>query len=148
MNNLYFDIDGVLNTEEDWKLGVGRLHLAAVENFCKLVKEGYTPILTSSWRTGFIAPVDPQNSPQIKDLEKELGRYGIRIAGKVPDLNSKSRDELIEYYQKRHPSDDYLILDDDKSEYRSVNEHNYFTDHRKGLTKEDLVKIRIIQKTK
>lgn len=138
INNLYFDIDGVLNTEKDWNLGVGRLDADAVENFCKLVKLGFTPILTSSWRTGFSAPLDPFNSPQIKNLEQELSKYGIKIAGKVPDVKSKSRDELIDYYQRRHPTNHYLVLDDDENEFETLPNNIYLTDFHTGLTKDDL----------
>lgn len=142
MRYLFFDADGVLNTTADWKIGNGRLNKEAVRNFCELVKEhDLMPIITSTWRTGFLGTRDPDNSPQVKALEDELGIYGVYIKDKTPVTRNHSRDEEIHYYESRHPSDDYLILDDDKSEYKVINDKNYFTDCNTGLTKEDVKKI-------
>ncbi len=142
MRYIYFDADGVLNTSADWKIGNGRLNKEAVKNFCQLVKKhDLTPIITSSWRTGFLGTGNPENSPQIKALEGELGKYGVLIKDKTPITRNHSRDEEIQYYQSRHPSDGYIIIDDDESEYKVITDRNYFTDCGKGLTKEDIKNI-------
>ena len=107
---------------------------------------GFTPILTSSWRTGFVAPQDAQNSPQIKNLEQELLKYGAQIDGKVPNIKSKSRDELIDYYQRRHPTEHFLVLDDDICEYKIIPMYTYLTDFRVGLTKDDIKRIQAMTK--
>lgn len=139
---LYFDIDGVLNTENEWKRGNGLLNEKNVENFCKLVKElRLTPIITSSWRAGFIKEDDPGNSPQIRNLEEKLKKHGIYIAGKTPETKDHTRNEEIKYHLKRNPNSGYIILDDDESEYEYIDEHNYFTESKKGLIEEDIKKI-------
>ena len=142
MRFIYFDADGVLNTSADWRLGNGRIDAEAVKNFCDLVKENdLIPIITSTWRTGFLGTGNPENSPQIKTLEGELGKYGVFIKDKTPITRSHSRDEEIQYYQSRHPSEGYIIIDDDESEYKVITDRMYFTNCDKGLTKTDIKNI-------
>ena len=70
-------------------------------------------ILISSWKNGFISSHNEKNTPQIKELEAQLDRYGIRIVGKVCD--NRYRD-----YLKEHPSiKEYVVVDDDIKEYSS-----------------------------
>ena len=69
--------------------------------------------MISSWKNGFISSHNEKNTPQIKELEAQLDRYGIRIGGKVCD--NRYRD-----YLKEHPSiKEYVVVDDDIKEYSS-----------------------------
>ena len=75
-------------------------------------------ILISSWKNGFISSHNEKNTPQIKELEAQLDRYGIRIVGKVCD--NRYRDYAVRDYLKEHPSiKEYVVVDDDIKEYSS-----------------------------
>lgn len=94
--------------------------LSAVIVFAVFVKniEKLVFILISSWKNGFISSHNEKNTPQIKELEAQLDRYGIRIVGKVCD--NRYRDYAVRDYLKEHPSiKEYVVVDDDIKEYSS-----------------------------
>ena len=143
---IFFDIDGVLNKTSQWRT-MYSLDKDLVANFCNLVKkDGLMPIMTSSWRGGFVKSGSKDNIPQIKTLEEMFSAYGVRIAGKTPIFKGKSRDLEIERYLFYHPSSKYVILDDDRSEYESIDEHNYFVSSERGLEKGDVKQIQKLLK--
>lgn len=118
---IFLDIDGVLNTEYMWK------KLYSIDDDCiKRFGETYKGskvILISSWKTGFVSSGNNRNSIQIKELEEKLLTYQIRIVGKVQD--APYRDIAIKNFLKEHSSiKEYVILDDDISEYSSRNISN------------------------
>ena len=85
--------------------------------FCEKYREARI-ILISSWKNGFISSHNEKNTPQIKELEAQLDRYGIRIVGKVCD--NRYRDYAVRDYLKEHPSiKEYVVADDDIKEYSS-----------------------------
>ena len=99
---IFLDIDGVLNKESDWSKPFS-LNSDCIRRFCEKNREARI-ILISSWKNGFISSHNEKNTPQIKELEAQLDRYGIRIVGKVCD--NRYRD-----YLKEHPSiKEYLSL--------------------------------------
>ena len=137
----FFDIDGVLNTSADWsRQYTFRKNLVA--NLCTLVKErNLDLIMTSSWRTGFINPMDKENLPHVKKLEESMAEFGVVIKAKTPIFKGKARDLEIRRYLSYHPYDRCIVIDDDKSEYSSVDGLTIlFTDSAKGFDKETLKK--------
>lgn len=132
----FFDIDGVLNTSSSWGRQYSlRRDLAA--NLCSFVKErNLDLIMTSSWRIGFISPMDKDNLPQIKQLEKIMAEYGATIKGKTPIFKGKARDLEINRYLACHPYDRVIVIDDDRGEYASLDNMTFlFTDSAKGFDK-------------
>ena len=88
-----------------------------IRRFCEKYREARI-ILISSWKNGFISSHNEKSTPQIKELEAQLDRYGIRIVGKVCD--NRYRDYAVRDYLKEHPSiKEYVVADDDIKEYLS-----------------------------
>ena len=59
----FFNVDGLLNRTKDWKkhftIDYGLVHL-----FCFFIaKNDLVPVMTSSWRVGFIGTGDVANAP-------------------------------------------------------------------------------------
>lgn len=129
---IFLDIDEVLNRKKEWKHPY-TLNEENVRHFCEFAKKSKGKIiLTSSWRSGFISSHHPKNTPQIKRLEELLDKYGTRILGKTPVLHKK-RDVEIREFLKKHPEEEYIIIDDDKNEFQEISERNMFVDANKGF---------------
>lgn len=131
---LFFDIDGVLNRESDWKRPF-TLNPGCVEAFCDMVrqlanKEEVQLVSVSTWRRG--------TSDDI--VAEAFARYGLAVSGKTP-VSDKGRQAEVEYYLRRHPNNRYLIIDDDLSLYADYGRLNIYTpDYRTGFTKKDIKK--------
>ena len=139
----FFDIDGVLNKSSDWRVKLYSLDIECVKLFCAFVKKyDLKLIIISSWRSGFISSGNLNNSINIKTLEDILSKYDVQIYSSTPILKGKSRDYEIKRFLFYHPSEQYVILDDDLSEYEEVPLKLILTDSNKGLTKSDLSKAR------
>ncbi len=136
---LFFDIDGVLNKESMWKTNFS-LDKNLVEVFCGLCRKlNAVPIITSSWRTGFVSTNSDENVDHIKRLEKMLLENDVRICGKTEILRGRKRDREIERYRILHDEQaGYIIIDDDPAEYETVTDRMYFTDSKTGLTEKDV----------
>ena len=135
---IFFDIDGVLNKKSQWTK-MYSLDAGCIAHFASLVNKTKAKIvISSSWRTGFKAAHDSENSGPIRDLEKELDRFGISIYDKTPILRGRKRDIEIERWLYFNPTEKYLILDDDESEYGTITEKNYFVDCKTGITERDV----------
>lgn len=118
---VFLDIDGVLNTEADWNRPF-QLNDACVKRFGEAYRNERV-ILISSWRNGFVSAKNAKNTTQIRELEDKLSKYNIRIVGKTEDV--QYRDEAVSHFLKNHPSiTEYIIIDDDSSEYKSRNTEN------------------------
>ena len=76
---IFLDIDGVLNKESDWSKPFS-LNSDCIRRFCEKNREARI-ILISSWKNGFISSHNEKNTPQIKELEAQLDRYGILFSG-------------------------------------------------------------------
>ena len=144
---IFLDVDGVLNCKSDWKrpFSLNKSCILAFSELCKLIGKPVC-ILSSTWRAGLSKYI---SSEQVDNLLKKLSEEGISISDSTP-VSSKSRQEEIAYYLKRHcdNTDRYLILDDDKSLFPNPDSINlYITDHLTGLTKKDLPKIRKMLKS-
>lgn len=137
---IFLDIDGVLNRREDWRIPYS-LNEECIDNFARAMK-GFDIriILTSSWRKGFVSRGNQNNLPQIRALEKKLYERGLYIAG-IVDKANPSRMGAIHDFLKAHPGE-YIILDDDLSEYTSRPKNLYLVDCTTGISKKDVSKIR------
>jgi len=111
---IFLDFDGVLNNRERWKdhqqvdprcstamldpLGVWRLKQIVSSTGAKIV-------VTSTWR----------NIYPLEQLSGFLWKYGIErgtIIGKTPKIGRRGHE--ISHWLKKHPVDNYIILDDDQ----------------------------------
>lgn len=111
---IFLDVDGVLNTEEDWHhpLTLNRACVRAFQSALDLAAarfEDVSVILSSSWRLGW----NPENQPRHL---RELCRV-VTIAGITPQAQSAlpkgQRGREIRYYLNRHALDAYVVVDDD-----------------------------------
>lgn len=116
---IFLDIDGVLNTQNDWKHPY-TINKTCFKNFIKTVKKCSNPkiILISSWRKGWFSNYE-KCSPQVKDLIKQLNVYGLSINGKTIISEQKDRAYEINYFLQNHEKDKYIIFDDDLTEYKT-----------------------------
>ena len=80
---IFLDVDGVLNTEEDWKRRKYSLNNACVTAFCRLLSCLHEPkvILSSTWRNGIAR--DGTTAVHIDDLLKALEPAGIMFLDKT-----------------------------------------------------------------
>lgn len=138
---VFFDIDGVLNHEDMWKKNY-TLDKACVERFCHIVRKlNARPVIISSWRNGFISSGNDNNADYIRNLENMLSAYDVKIYAKTETLKGRFRDDEIIRYLTLYGEESYIILDDDKNEYRKILPNTYITDSRAGLTQRDGKKI-------
>lgn len=132
---IFLDIDGVLNKKEDWKHPFV-LNDENMDVFNMFLKRINNPriILISSWRKGFVSPGNQNNAPYIKELEDRI-RYG-RIVGKISDTIT-DRQKGIEMFLSEHPGD-YIVFDDDKTEYKYEQDNLVLINCNTGLTTKDV----------
>ena len=138
---IFLDVDGVLNTEEDWHrpLTLNRSCVNAFQSALELAAtrfEDVSVILSSSWRLGW-------NSEQQPRHLRELCR-AIPIAGITPQAQSAlpkgQRGREIRYYLKRHEMDAYVVIDDDIELFSQEDREEMpilLTDARTGFTLSD-----------
>ena len=143
---IFLDIDGVLNMQADWARN-GSLNQKNIEAFARFANQvpGSRIILTSSWRKGFVSRNNKANSPQIQALEKALSKYGLSVLGKTDD-KEPNRLEAIEQFLAAHPGE-YIILDDDISEYGKPVKNLFLIDCKRGFTEADSKKCLKLVKT-
>lgn len=136
MSYIFLDIDGVLNKESDWRK-MFTVNADCINEFCDFYNSvGGRVILISTWKNGYYGKNNPSNADYIKILEKRVSIYG-----KIEDGD---RLEQIKKYVKEHDIVNYVIIDDDKTEYSQVDSHICFIDAKKGFTSRDSVKCRKI----
>lgn len=137
---IFLDVDGVLNTEKDWK-NHPSVNEKCIRNLAAALSgTGAKIILTSSWRKGFISRNNPNNSPQIRMLEQALEKQGLSVRGTVnPD--ESDRLSAIREFLSKHP-DKSIILDDDISEYTKRPENLLLTNSKQGFTEKDAQKLK------
>ena len=132
---IFLDIDGVL----DQLQGNYYLDIKCIENLailCKNLKA--TIVLTSSWRLGYSNL--GKCSPQVEKLKLIFSKYNIKISGRTANLGDRTI-EILDYI-KRYNVKNYVILDDDKSEFkRGLLDNTYIVNYRTGLTKDDIKQL-------
>lgn len=140
---VFLDVDGVLNTEEDWSRKVYSLNDHCVTAFLRLLENLPEPhiVLSSSWRTGIAN--DGTTAVHVEDILRALAPAGIHQMDKTGFSPDGSRSKEIDHYLIRHPADSYLILDDDPQLFalKDKTPRLYLTDAHKGLTDKDVDKI-------
>ena len=133
----FFNVDGLLNRSSDWRKPF-TIDYGLANFFCFFLSEyNLIPVLTSSWRLGFIEAGDYRNAPYIKELEDIFDSYGLKIYDKTPVLKGRTRDKEIERFLYFHKGKDYIVIDGDPDEYDKTNEHVYFIDPKSGFTPRD-----------
>ena len=74
------------------------------------------------------------NLPHIKHLERAMAESGMAIKGKTPVFKGNVRDLEIQKYLSYHPYSRCIVIDDDRSEYSSMDDFIFvFTDPAKGF---------------
>lgn len=140
---VFLDVDGVLNTEEDWKRRKYSLNNDCVTAFCRLLSCLHEPkvILSSTWRNGIAR--DGTTAVHIDDLLKALEPAGIMLLDKTGIAPDGSRTKEIDFYLRRHPEERYIILDDDPTlfDQQKNTPHLYLTSSKTGLTDADVDRI-------
>lgn len=141
---LFLDVDGVLNTTEDWKRKLYSLNPTCVAAFCELLGHIEDPkiVLSSTWRNGIAR--DQSTPVHIGNLLDALASAGITTLDKTGTSPDGSREKEIDHYLRRHEPDSYLILDDDPAMFDHKEKTNrlYLVDSKTGLTIRDVKKIR------
>lgn len=134
MKIIFLDVDGVLNQLQ--KYHVDR---KCVKLLSGVVTSDVRIVLTSSWRMGFDRNID-KCSEQVKKLRKIMQEYGIDVLYRTEKLGDR-REEVLSWLNGKN-IDSYVILDDDKSEYSSLNGLNfYLVNHKTGLVQKDIKNI-------
>ncbi|MBR1851734.1 MAG: hypothetical protein IJ794_00960 [Lachnospiraceae bacterium] len=145
---VFFDVDGVLNHESDWRgqrFFINSRCLSVFKDFVAFLEAKYhtDPILItcSTWRAGFDHK-NNQNADAVSILEQKFRAVNLSIRGATP-VSKKTRQEEIEYFIRRNDVRAYIVIDDDESLYNRPDEINlYVPDYRKGLTDKDLKQLK------
>lgn len=134
-------VDGVLNSQELYvKLhdegkstfsGDMELQKKSIELVAKLAKEfDAKVVISSTWRMGY------PNHSDWKNLEKQLGEYGISIFGRTPVLWERRGIEIQKYIDelenKGETIENFVIIDDDMDMEHLIN-HLAKTDFKYGF---------------
>ncbi|MBQ9302338.1 HAD domain-containing protein [Butyrivibrio sp.] len=137
---IFFDVDGVLNTQSDWqyKYVVNPVCAGAFAELIQTLSKRVPVqlVICSTWRAG-IGKCDA-DSKQMQNLRAALQRYGLHIADSTP-ISNKGRQAEIEYYIRRHEIQDYLVIDDDPSLFERPDDLILYTpNYRTGFTTQDV----------
>ena len=136
---IFFDVDGVLNKESDWRTKRYSINDNCLNSFANIVysfrkryKESPRLVICSTWRAG------AGDSSALSILDQRLSEVGLKIWGSTPVTTNKTRQEEIEFYIRRNGVESYIVIDDDDSLYDRKDEINlYVPDYRKGLMAKD-----------
>ena len=144
---LFLDIDGVLNSFDDYKMS-GKSFLKNLNNISFILSgkqinllnqivEKYNPtiILSSYWRTRY-------SLDEINKLFRERGFIG-EITDKTDEIGEehKQRWNQIKRYIKEHDVKNFIILDDEKISENETCPNFIKTNSYKGLKKNHLKEI-------
>ena len=145
---IFFDIDGVLNTEDDWrksKFSINRMCLNNFIDFINYLTDAYGQrprlIICSTWRRN-MNHTGEKNSSAKSLVEEIFSQHGLTIDGSTP-VSSKTRQAEIEYFIRRNDVKSYIVIGDDPSLFPNPKDINlYIPDYHTGLTKKDIKKIK------
>ena len=132
---IFLDIDGVLNQLQ----GKYYLDNKCIENLGKLCKKlRATVVLTSSWRFGYSRL--GKSTPQIEKLKQMFSEHQIKISGRTADFRNRASE--IKHYIQDNNITNYIILDDDITEFKGEKlDNTYIINCKTGLTEKDIKKI-------
>ncbi len=152
MKILFLDIDGVLNSEQSsiaYQRDIGLLQLTgplrehylcplAVSNLRMIVDQlpNLRIVISSSWRLN-------RSIAELQALFELIGFHRELIVDVTPQLPDHSRPgEIALWLSSRAPKDvDYVIVDDDPSDFREMDEHLVRTSVLEGLMYRDARRI-------
>ena len=130
---IFLDCDGVINqVQENFYIDKDCL-----KNICSFTKKSKGKIiLISTWRLGFLHDYK-RCTPQIQHLRDLLSEENIEIYSRTNV--DKDRYTEIQNYLNKSTDKDYIIIDDDKSEYKNVEDnHIFYVDAKTGFTKQNI----------
>lgn len=137
---IFLDVDGVLNTEADWRMPytLNRHCLESFRAWCRHqnAKE-IKVVLSSTWKNGFSLFGDC--SVPVQRLVDYLASIGIEIVGRTITREDGDRAAEITEYIVRHGLNpkDCIVLDDDRSIFKSslpVGVAFYEINSKKGIS--------------
>lgn len=137
---IFFDVDGVLNTQSDWKYKYA-LNPTCVKAFAEFIHTlsktmPVQLVICSTWRAGISK--HNADSKQMQNLQTELAKYNLAISDATP-VSNKGRQAEIEYFIRRNNIRDYLVIDDDPSLFEKPENLNlYVPDYHTGFSKADI----------
>lgn len=135
MNIVFLDIDGVLNQCQP-NCYIDNKCFAVLVKICKDTNSNV--VLSSSWRVGFT--LFGTCSPHIQKLVDMLAKHNISIVGRTPKRGDRGIE--VKEYIRTHNISRYVVLDDDKEEFKDVVPNNlYIVNHKTGLSSKDVVAI-------
>lgn len=140
---IFLDVDGVLNTKDDWNRKMYSLNENCIRIFCDLVENLDNPkiVLSSTWRNGIAR--DGTTAVHINDLIKAISKTGITELDRTVVALDGSRSKEIDYFLRRHAKDEYIILDDDLELFddKERTPNLFLIDASVGITKNDVKRI-------
>lgn len=114
---VFLDVDGVLNTEttvtitpEGYK-GINEFRVEILANALADYGEGEI-VLSSDWKEL------GNNSLDFMYLKEKLLKYGLEIVGKTTDEWRYRGAGIIRYLEKHPEIDEYVILDDNRFDFK------------------------------
>ena len=152
MNILFLDIDGILNTSSD-----RRINHDMVKRLSRLVKVSNSRIiLHSGWRFWFTDDMLPLNE-MAKQLQEELGKEGVILSGKTPDLSDEhikntrtfskvKASEILSWLDKQSDVDSWAVLEDLDLKNETIKKHQIMPNPDTGLADEDIDKAMVLFK--
>jgi hypothetical protein len=138
MNNMFIflDIDGVLNSHNTLSNGYCGIDKDKADLLNQIIDNDTKIVISSAWRYLVI-----NNFMTLTGFENLLLTHGLNIHKKIHGITISDelipkRSDQIKHYINKHSIDKYIVLDD-----LIINIENFYRVD-KGLTKEDLKKIR------
>lgn len=135
MRLIFLDVDGVLNQLQKYFVDN-----KCVQRLSSLIDFDVKIVLISSWRLGL--DIDYKKcSPQVQKLRDICNQYDFDIKYKTGKTGDR-RTEVLDFLSGKNVYN-YIILDDDESEYSSVSDLNFYrVNNKTGLTDLDIAKIK------
>ena len=118
---VFLDVDGVLNTRTTCQRtpdGYTGIDDPRVEILAKVLEkyDCHEVVLTSDWKE-----LDEHDDDYLY-LQEKLKLYGLCISGKTNDNGSNRGKGILEFLKVHQEIDDYVILDDQKFDFRNYTE--------------------------
>ena len=141
MKVIFFDIDGVLNTQRTTRK-IGIFNFVDTRKVLRLreivERTGAELVMSSSWRYGFEPGAFWYEREGVAQLEAEFRRLRCpKWIDVTPWLSGSKRQKEIFAWLAVHPEvDEFIIIDDVGEELKFYNDRLVLTDPKEGLNKE------------
>lgn len=147
MKVIFLDVDGVLNSEVEFREAANKgIKTSAIigDEHLKLLKHivnvtGARIVVSSTWRLGVTRTPNGvfRGDSYFEKLKDDLKRFDIEILDVTPNLNGERGDEIkrwISNYEKDHPKlESFVILDDDSDMGEFTETNLVHTSFKDGL---------------